>query len=161
SLGIMTEGAVNTPMIPRNTTIPTSKTEVFSTASDNQNSVEIVTLQGERPLARDNRQLGKFTLDGIAPAPRGVPQIEVTFDIDANGIINVHAEDARKREEIEAHNHLDGLVYQVEKFLRESGDKVPADVKSEVEAKLPAAKDALQSSDTSRMQEAFRDLSES
>jgi molecular chaperone DnaK len=197
SLGIMTEGAVNTPMITRNTTIPTSKTEVFSTASDNQNSVEIVTLQGERPMARDNRELGKFTLDGIAPAPRGVPQVEVTFDIDANGIINVHAkdratgkeqkvtitgtttldknevdkmvkeaeihaaDDARKREEIEAHNALDGLVYQVEKFMRESGDKVPADVKSEVEAKLPAAKDALQSSDTSRMQEAFRDLSES
>jgi molecular chaperone DnaK len=197
SLGIMTEGAVNTPMITRNTTIPTSKTEVFSTASDNQNSVEIVTLQGERPMARDNRELGKFTLDGIAPAPRGVPQVEVTFDIDANGIINVHAkdratgkeqkvtitgtttldknevdkmvkeaeihaaDDARKREEIEAHNALDGLVYQVEKFMRESGDKVPAEVKSEVEAKLPAAKDALQSSDTSRMQEAFRDLSES
>ena len=197
SLGIMTEGAVNTPMITRNTTIPTSKTEVFSTASDNQNSVEIVTLQGERPMARDNRELGKFTLDGIAPAPRGVPQVEVTFDIDANGIINVHAkdratgkeqkvtitgtttldknevdkmvkeaeihaaDDARKREEIEAHNALDGLVYQVEKFMRESGDKVPAAVKSEVEAKLPAAKDALQSSDTNRMQEAFRDLSES
>jgi molecular chaperone DnaK len=197
SLGIMTEGAVNTPMITRNTTIPTSKTEVFSTASDNQNSVEIVTLQGERPMARDNRELGKFTLDGIAPAPRGVPQVEVTFDIDANGIINVHAkdratgkeqkvtitgtttldknevdkmvkeaeihaaDDARKREEIEAHNALDGLVYQIEKFMRESGDKVPAEVKSEVEAKLPAAKDALQSSDTSRMQETFKDLSES
>jgi molecular chaperone DnaK len=196
SLGIMTEGAVNTPMIPRNTTIPTSKTEVFSTASDNQSSVEIVTLQGERPMARDNRELGKFTLDGIAPAPRGVPQIEVTFDIDANGIINVHAkdratgkeqkvtitgtttldksevdkmvkeaeahaaEDARKREEVEAHNALDGLVYQVEKFMRESGDKLPADVRSEVEGKLPAAKDALQSSDTSRMQTAFKDLSD-
>src|SRR6202171_3644789 len=197
SLGIMTEGAVNTPMIARNTTIPTSKNEVFSTASDNQGSVEIVVLQGERPMARDNKELGKFTLDGIAPAPRGVPQIEVTFDIDANGIINVHAkdratgkeqkvtitgtttldknevdkmvkeaevhaaEDARKREEVEAHNALDGLVYQVEKFMRESGDKVPADVKSEVESKLPAAKDALQSNDTGRMQEAFKDLSES
>ena len=197
SLGIMTEGAVNTVMIPRNTTIPTSKTETFSTASDNQSSVEIVVLQGERPLAKDNRELGKFTLDGIPPAPRGVPQIEVTFDIDANGIINVHAkdratgkeqkvtitgsttldkgevekmvkeaeanaaEDENKREEIEAHNHLDGLIYQVEKFMRESGDKVPAELKSEVEGKLPAAKEALESNDTTKMTEAFKDLSES
>jgi molecular chaperone DnaK len=197
SLGIMTEGAVNTPMIARNTTIPTSKNEVFSTASDNQGSVEIVVLQGERPMARDNKELGKFTLDGIPPAPRGVPQVDVTFDIDANGIINVHAKDratgkeqkvtitgsttldqsevekmvkeaevnaasdAQKREEIEAHNRLDGLVYQVEKFLRESGDKVPADAKAEVEGKLPAAKSALESNDTARMQEAFKDLSES
>src|ERR1700716_441797 len=197
SLGIMTEGAVNTPMITRNTTIPTSKSEVFSTASDNQGSVEIVVLQGERPMARDNKELGKFTLEGIPPAPRGVPQVDVTFDIDANGIINVHAKDratgkeqkvtitgsttldknevekmvkeaevnaaadAQKREEIEAHNRLDGLVYQVEKFLRESGDKVPADAKAEIEGKLPTAKSALESNDTTRMQEAFKDLSES
>ncbi len=197
SLGIMTEGAVNTPMIARNTTIPTSKNEVFSTASDNQGSVEIVVLQGERPMARDNKELGKFTLDGIPPAPRGVPQVDVTFDIDANGIINVHAKDratgkeqkvtitgsttldknevekmvkeaevnaasdAQKREEIEAHNRLDGLVYQVEKFMRESGDKVPAEAKAEIEGKLPAAKSALESNDTTRMQEAFKDLSES
>ena len=196
SLGIMTEGEVNTVMITRNTTIPTSKTETFSTASDNQNSVEIVVLQGERPLARDNRELGKFKLDGIPPAPRGVPQIEVTFDIDANGIINVHAkdrasgkeqkvtitgsttldktevnkmvkeaesnaaQDAAKREEIEAHNSLDGLVYQVEKFLRENADKIPADSRAEVEARIPAAKSALEARETKRMQEAFRELSE-
>jgi molecular chaperone DnaK len=196
SLGIMTEGAVNTTMIPRNTTIPTSKTETFSTASDNQSSVEIVTLQGERPMAKDNRELGKFKLDGIPPAPRGVPQVEVTFDIDANGILNVHAkdratgkeqkvtitgsttldkgdvekmvkeaeanaaEDERKRGEIEAHNQLDGLVYQVEKFMRESGDKVPADIKTEVESKIPTAKEALESNDKDRMEAAFKDLSE-
>jgi molecular chaperone DnaK len=156
-----------------------------------------VVLQGERPMARDNKELGKFTLEGIPPAPRGVPQVDVTFDIDANGIINVHAKDratgkeqkvtitgsttldknevekmvkeaevnaaadAQKREEIEAHNRLDGLVYQVEKFLRESGDKVPADAKAEIEGKLPTAKSALESNDTTRMQEAFKDLSES
>ncbi|GAC1335359.1 MAG: molecular chaperone DnaK [Candidatus Dormibacteria bacterium] len=197
SLGIMTEGEVNTVMIPRNTTIPTSKTEVFSTASDNQSSVEIVALQGERPLARDNRELGKFKLDGIPPAPRGVPQVEVTFDIDANGVIGVHAkdratgreqtvtitgsttldktevdkmvreaesnaaEDARKREEIEAHNNLDGLVYQVEKFMRENTDKVPAEIKTEVEGQVPEAKAALEARETTRMQTAFRDLSDS
>jgi molecular chaperone DnaK len=196
SLGIMTEGQVNTVMIPRNTTIPTSKTEVFSTAADNQPSVEIVVLQGERPLARDNKTLGKFMLDGIPPAPRGVPQVEVTFDIDANGIINVHAkdratgkeqkvtitgsttldksevekmvkeaeshaaEDARQREQIEAHNQLDSLVYQVEKFFRESGDKVPQESRAEVEGKLPAAREALESNDTQRMRDAFNDLSQ-
>jgi len=196
SLGIMTEGKVNTVMIARNTTIPTSKTEVFSTASDSQPSVEIVVLQGERPLADDNRTLGRFMLDGIPPAPRGVPQIEVTFDIDANGIINVHAkdratgkeqkvtitgsttldktevdkmvkeaeshaaEDEKKRAEIEAHNQLDGLVYQVEKFMRENGDKVPAELRAEVEGHLPEAKAALESRDADRMQTAFRSLSE-
>ena len=196
SLGIMTEGEVNTVMIARNTTIPTSKTETFSTASDNQSSVEIVVLQGERPLAKDNRELAKFKLDGIPPAPRGVPQVEVTFDIDANGIINVHAkdratnreqkvtvtgsttldpkevekmvkeaeanaaEDARKREEIEAHNNLDGLVYQVEKFMRDNDANIPADTKGGVEAKIPEAKAALDSKDTNRMQEAFRELSD-
>ncbi|MHB8509792.1 MAG: molecular chaperone DnaK [Candidatus Dormibacteria bacterium] len=197
SLGIMTEGQVNTVMIPRNTTIPTSKSETFSTASDNQPSVEIVVLQGERPLARDNKTLGKFNLDGLPPSPRGVPQIEVAFDIDANGIINVHAKDRatgkeqkvtitgsttldktevermvkeaeanaadddRKREEIEARNSLDGLIYQTEKFLRENGDKVPAEARAEVEAKIPAATEALESNDTARMKEAFSNLSES
>jgi molecular chaperone DnaK len=197
SLGIMTEGAVNTVMIPRNTTIPTSKTETFSTASDNQGSVEIVVLQGERPMANDNRELGKFKLDGIPPAPRGVPQIEVTFDTDANGILNVHAKDRatgkeqkvtitgsttlqkdevekmvkeaesnaaadeKKRAEVEAVVGLDSLIYQVEKFMRESGDKVPDELKSEVEGKLPAAKEALEGNDKDRMESAFNDLSES
>jgi molecular chaperone DnaK len=196
SLGIMTEGRVNTVMIPRNTTIPTSKNEIFSTASDSQSSVEIVVLQGERPMAEDNRILGRFMLDGIPPAPRGVPQIEVTFDIDANGILNVHAkdratgkeqrvtitgsttldktevermvkeaesnaaEDVKRREQIEAHNQLDSLIYQIEKFMRESGDKVPAELRSEVEGKLPEAKQALESNDKDRMQTAFRDLQE-
>jgi molecular chaperone DnaK len=196
SLGIMTEGKVNTVMIPRNTTIPTSKNEIFSTASDSQPSVEIVVLQGERPMAEDNRILGRFMLDGIPPAPRGVPQIEVTFDIDANGILNVHAkdratgkeqrvtitgsttlekdevermvkeaeshaaDDATRREQIAAQNQLDSLVYQIEKFMRESGDKVPADLRSDVEGKLPEAKQALESNDKDRMQSAFRDLQE-
>jgi molecular chaperone DnaK len=197
SLGIMTEGKVNTVMIPRNTTIPTSKNEIFSTASDSQSSVEIVVLQGERPMADDNRTLGRFMLDGIPPAPRGIPQIEVTFDIDANGILNVHAkdratgkeqrvtitgsttldktevermvkeaeshaaDDVKRREQIEAHNQLDTLIYQIEKFLRESGDKVPAEQRSEIEGKLPEAKQALDSNDKDRMQTAFRDLQES
>ena len=157
SLAIETLGGVATPMIPRNTTIPTKKTETFSTAADNQTSVEVHVLQGERPMAAQNRTLGKFHLTGIPPAPRGVPQIEVTFDIDANGILNVtakdnatgkdqkititsssglskeevermakeadahSAEDKAKREEIEAKNQLDSMVYQIEKMLKETG----------------------------------------
>src|SRR5437667_6627815 len=160
SLGIETLGGVFTKLIDRNTTIPTRKSEIFSTAADNQTSVEIHVLQGERPMARDNRTLGKFHLVGIPPAPRGIPQIEVTFDIDANGIVNVSAkdlgtgkeqkititsssglskddinkmvreadshaeEDKRKREEIEARNRADSLVYSTEKMLREQGDKI-------------------------------------
>ncbi|HEX2343484.1 MAG TPA: molecular chaperone DnaK, partial [Vicinamibacterales bacterium] len=160
SLAIETLGGVATPMIPRNTTIPTKKTETFSTAADNQTSVEVHVLQGERPMAAQNRTLGKFHLTGLPPAPRGVPQIEVTFDIDANGILNVTAkdtatqkdqkititsssglskeevermakeadshssEDKAKREEIEARNQLDSMVYSVEKMLRENGDKI-------------------------------------
>ena len=160
TLAIETLGGVATPMIPRNTTIPTRKTETFSTAADSQTSVEVHVLQGERPLARDNRTLGKFHLTGIPPAPRGVPQIEVTFDIDANGILNVTAkdmatqkdqkititsssglskeevermakeadahaaEDKAKRDEIEARNQLDSMVYNIEKMLREHGDKI-------------------------------------
>ena len=162
TLSIETLGGVATPMIPRNTTIPTKKTETFSTAADSQTEVEVHVLQGERPMAAQNRTLGKFKLAGIPPAPRGVPQIEVTFDIDANGILNVTAkdnatgkdtrititsssglskeevekmakeaeahaaEDKEKREEIEARNSLDGLVYNIEKMLKESGDKVQA-----------------------------------
>ena len=166
-------------MIPRNTTIPTKKTETFSTAADSQTEVEVHVLQGERPMAAQNRTLGKFKLGGIPPAPRGVPQIEVTFDIDANGILNVTAkdnatgkdtrititsssglskeevekmakeadahaaEDKEQREQIEARNQLDSMVYNIEKMLKESGDKVAAADKSEVEAALAEAKKRL------------------
>lgn len=172
TLGIETLGGVSTPLISRNSTIPTSKSEVFSTASDNQTSVEINVLQGERPMAADNKSLGRFILDGIPPAPRGVPQVEVTFDIDTNGILNVKArdkatnkeqsikitgstgltpeeiermtreaeehakDDEAKKEEIETRNRADALIYQAEKALRDGGDKVPADIKSEVEGKI-------------------------
>jgi molecular chaperone DnaK len=180
TLSIETLGGVSTPQIERNTTIPTRKSQVFSTASDNQTQVEIHVLQGERPMAQDNKTLGKFILDGIPPAPRGVPQVEVTFDIDANGILKVtakdkatgrtqhititassglsesevekmrkdaeaHAEDDRKRKElIEARNQADNAVYTAEKALREFGDKVPAEVKSEIEAKSAEVKKASQ-----------------
>ncbi len=182
TLAIETLGGVATPMIPRNTTIPTKKTETFSTAADNQTEVEVHVLQGERPLASQNRTLGKFKLSGIPPAQRGIPQIEVTFDIDANGILNVTAkdnatgkdqkititsssglskeevermakdadahaaEDKAKREEIEARNQLDGLVYNIEKMLKDSGDKVPASDKGEVESALAEAKKTLEGS---------------
>jgi molecular chaperone DnaK len=179
TLAIETLGGVATPMIPRNTTIPTKKTETFSTAADSQTEVEVHVLQGERPMAGQNRTLGKFKLGGIPPAARGVPQIEVTFDIDANGILNVTAkdnatgkdqkititsssglskdeiermakeadahasEDKEKREEIEARNGLDNLVYNIEKMLKESGDKVTGSDKSDVEAALAEAKTTL------------------
>ena len=177
TLGIETLGAVSTALITRNTTVPTSKSEIFSTASDNQTSVEINVLQGERPMAADNKSLGRFILDGIPPAPRGVPQVEVTFDLDANGILHVKAkdkatskeqsikitgstgltqeeiermtkeaeehakEDESKKEEIEIRNRADSLVYQAEKSLKDAGDKVPADVKTEVEGKIKALKE--------------------
>ncbi len=180
TLAIETLGGVATPMIQRNTTIPTKKTETFSTAADNQTEVEVHVLQGERPLASQNRTLGKFKLSGIPPAQRGIPQIEVTFDIDANGILNVTAkdnatgkdqkititsssglskeevermakdadahaaEDKAKREEIDARNQLDGLVYNIEKMLKDSGDKVPAGDKGEVESALADAKKTLE-----------------
>ena len=180
TLAIETLGGVATPMIPRNTTIPTKKTETFSTAADSQTEVEVHVLQGERPMAGQNRTLGKFKLAGIPPAPRGVPQIEVTFDIDANGILNVNAkdtatgkdtrititsssglskeevermakdaeahaaEDKEKREEIEARNALDGMVYNIEKMLKDSGEKVQAADKSEVESALADAKKTLE-----------------
>jgi molecular chaperone DnaK len=185
TLSIETLGGVATTMIPRNTTIPTKKSETFSTAADNQNEVEVHVLQGERPMAAQNRTLGKFKLGGIMPAPRGVPQIEVTFDIDANGILNVlakdnatgkdtrititsssglskeevekmakeaesHAgEDKEKREEIETRNALDGLVYNIEKMLKESGDKIQGPEKGEVEAALAEAKKTLEGTPSS------------
>jgi molecular chaperone DnaK len=196
TLSIETLGGVATPLIQRNTTIPTSKSQVFSTASDNQPSVEINILQGERPMAADNRSLGRFVLDGILPAPRGVPQVEVTFDIDANGILNVKAQDkgtgkeqkititassglnkdevekmrrdaeahasddVKKKEGIEARNEADSLVYTVERVLREQGDKVPADLKQQVEGKVAAVRSALQGGDVSSIRSASKELSE-
>ena len=181
SLGIETLGGVCTKIIDRNTTIPTHKSQVFSTAADNQPSVEVNVLQGEREFARDNKSLGVFHLDGIAPAPRGVPQIEVTFDIDANGIVKVSAkdlgtgkeqnititastnmskedidkavkeaeqfaaDDKKKREEVDIRNGADQMVFQTEKMQKENGDKLPADVKSDAEAKLADLKTAVQS----------------
>ncbi len=188
TLSIETLGGVATTMIPRNTTIPTRKTEVFSTAADSQTSVEVHVLQGERPMAAQNRTLGKFHLNGIPMAPRGVPQIEVTFDIDANGILNVAAkdmatgkdqkititsssglskeeveqmakeaeahssEDKAKRDEIETRNQLDGMVYQIEKMLRENGDKISGAERGDVENALGDAKKALEGSDIKVMQ---------
>jgi molecular chaperone DnaK len=195
TLAIETFGGVATPMIPRNTTIPTKKSQVFSTASDNQPSVEVVVTQGERPMSRDNKVLGTFRLDGIPPAPRGLPQIEVTFDIDANGILHVSAkdlgtgreqkitiqgssglskdevdkmtkeaeshaeEDKNRREQIEARNQLDSIIYQLEKTVRETGDKIPADVKAKIEAGLADAKKELESNDAARMRAAIENLS--
>jgi molecular chaperone DnaK len=186
TLAIETMGSVATPMIPRNTTIPTKKTETFSTAADNQTEVEIHVLQGERPMATQNRTLGKFKLGGIPPAPRGMPQIEVTFDIDANGILNVTAkdnatgkdqkititsssglskeevermakdaeahatEDREAKDKIEARNQLDSMVYNVEKMLREGGDKVAAADKGDVETALADAKTTLSGADPSK-----------
>ena len=199
SLGIETLGGVMTKLIASNTTIPTRKSEVFSTAVDNQPSVEIKVLQGERPMAKDNKQIGVFHLDGIAPAPRGIPQIEVTFDIDANGILNVSAKDKatgkeqnirieassglsdeeiqrmrdeakaneaadrEAKEKIEKINNGDGLAFQVEKFLKENGDKIPADKKSAIEGPLNSLKEAVKSqnlSDIDRYSEEINKLSE-
>jgi molecular chaperone DnaK len=187
TLGIETLGGVFTPLIERNTTIPTKKSEIFSTAADGQTSVEIHVLQGERKMAADNKTIGRFRLDGIPPAPRGVPQIEVTFDIDANGILHVSAkdlgtgkeqkititassgldkrevermvreaeqyaaEDARRREAVEAKNKADNLAYQTEKLLKEQGDKVPADKKARVESAIAEVREALKGDDVERI----------
>jgi molecular chaperone DnaK len=197
SLGIETLGGVNTKLIERNTTIPTTRSQIFSTAADNQSSVEVHVLQGEREMARDNRTLGRFHLDGIPPAPRGMPQIEVTFDIDANGILNVKAqdkgtgreqsvtitasstlskdevekmvkeaeahsaEDRAKRDEIELHNQADQMIYQAEKVLKENADKIPAEIKGEVESKMEAVRAAAKGSDTSALRKAMDDFNES
>jgi molecular chaperone DnaK len=194
SLAIETLGGVATPMIPRNTTIPTKKTETFSTAADSQTSVEVHVLQGERPMAAQNRTLGKFHLTGIPPAPRGVPQIEVTFDIDANGILNVTAkdtatqkdqkititsssglskeevermakeadahaaEDKAQRDSIEAKNQLDSMVYNIEKMLREQGDKISGSERGDVENAVADAKKALESNDKATMDKAREKL---
>ena len=196
TLAIETAGGVATPMIPRNTTIPTKKTETFSTAADNQNSVEVHVLQGERPMAAQNRTLGKFHLTGLPPAPRGVPQIEVTFDIDANGILNVNAkdtatgkdqkititsssglskeevermakdadahaaEDKAQRETIDAKNQLDSMVYQIEKTLKEQGDKVSGSDRGDVENAIADAKKALESNDKAQMDRARETLTQ-
>jgi molecular chaperone DnaK len=193
SLGIETLGGVFTKLIERNTTIPTRKSEIFSTASDNQTSVEVHVLQGERQMASDNRTLGKFHLIGIPPAPRGMPQVEVAFDIDANGIVNVSAkdmgtgreqkititsssglskeeidkmmrdaeshaaDDVKKREEIEARNRLDGLVYQMEKTLNDNREKVGA-VAGDVETAIAEAKKALAEGGVEKLNEAFNQL---
>src|SRR6201981_2614168 len=196
TLAIETLGGVATPMIPRNTTIPTRKTETFSAAADSQTSVEVHVLQGERPMAAQNRTLGKFHLTGIPPAPRGVPQIEVTFDIDANGILNVTAkdmatgkdtriqitsssglskdevermakeadahaaEDKTQRESIEAKNQLDSMVYNIEKMLKEQGDKISGSDRGDVENAIADAKKALESNDKTTMEKARETLTQ-
>ena len=187
SLGIETLGAVKTTLIERNTTIPTKKTQTFSTAADNQTSVEVHVLQGEREMARDNKTIGKFHLDGIPPAPRGMPQIEVSFDIDSNGILHVSAkdratgkeqsirieassgleesdiermvkdaeahseEDKKRREGVEARNKADQLVYEVEKNLKEHGDKLDGSLKAEIEGAVNDVKSAVSADDASRI----------
>ncbi|MFM8368789.1 MAG: molecular chaperone DnaK, partial [Chloroflexota bacterium] len=194
SLGVETMGSVMTVMIERNTTIPVRKTEVYSTAADNQTAVDIHVLQGERPMAQDNMSLGRFRLDGIPPAPRGIPQEEVTFDIDANGILHVTAKDKatskeqkvtitastnlnksdidrmvqeskqneaadkKRREVIQIKNDADNLTYQIEKALRDLGDKVPSAEKASIEAKVSELKQAAQGDDIERIKKLSEEL---
>jgi molecular chaperone DnaK len=194
TLGIETLGGVRTVMIPRNTTIPHSKTEVFSTAADNQTAVDVYVVQGEREMARDNKLIGNFRLTDIPPAPRGMPQIEVTFEIDANGILSVsakdkatsrsqsikieansglsegeisrmvndakshEAEDKNRRELIEARNQLDTRIYDVEKTLREHGDKLPAAEKAALEAELVKARESKDTDDLNEVKSALEKL---
>ena len=197
TLGLETMGAVMTPLIDRNSTIPTSKSQVFSTAADSQTSVEIHVLQGERPMAADNKTLGRFILDGIPPAPRGVPQVEVTFDIDSSGILKVTAkdkatqkmqhisitnstnldekevermkaeaekfaaEDAKKKERIEARNQADSMIFTAEKTLKDAGDKGDAALKKEVEDKVKAVKDILETGTKEDLEAKSKDLMDS
>ena len=194
SLGIETAGGICTRMIERNTTIPTKETKVFTTYADNQPSVDINVLQGEREFAKDNKSIGNFRLDGIAPAPRGIPQIEVTFDIDANGIVNVTAkdkgtgkeqhisitastnmskedidravreaeayaaEDKKRKEDVDARNEADSMVYQIKKSMNEFGDKVSADDKAKVEPKITALEEALKGTDIEAIKKAKEEL---
>jgi len=196
SLGIETLGGINTIMIPKNTTIPASKTEIFTTASDNQTSVEINILQGERPMASDNRSLGRFILDGIPPAPKGMPQIEVTFDIDANGILSVTAkdkasgksqsikiegsislseeeiekmkkeaelyqeEDRKRKELVETKNQADNLLYVAEKSLKDAGEKISPELKSQVENKIQELKTAKEGDDFNAIKQKMDELNQ-
>ena len=197
TLGIETLGGVSTPLIARNTTIPSSKSQVFSTAADSQTQVEINVLQGERPMAADNKSLGRFILDGFPPAPRGIPQIEVSFYIDASGILSVKAkdnatgkeqsikitgstglskdevekmtkeaeahaaEDAKKKEGVDVKNNADALVFTAEKTLKDAGDKVPAEIKKEVEEKVAAVKEAAKGDDSAGIKSKTDELSAS
>ena len=194
TLGIETLGSVSTALIPRNTTIPTAKSETFTTAADGQTSVEVHVVQGERAMAAENKSIGRFNLDGILPAPRGMPQIEVTFDIDANGILNVSAkdkgtgkeqrititassglsreetermvkdaeqyaeEDRKKREEVQTRNTADNASYTAEKMLTENADKIPDDLKTEVEGNISAVRTALQGEDVGQIDTALAEL---
>ena len=194
TLGIETLGGVMTPIIPRNTTIPTKKSQIFTTAEDNQTAVTVHVLQGERPMAHQNRTLGKFDLYGIPPAPRGIPQIEVAFDIDADGILHVSAkdlgtgkeqkiritassgltkeeidkmmkeaeahaaEDRRQRELIEARNKADSVIYSVEKTLKEYGEKISFEERSEIGKKLEVLKQKKDSNDVNAIHQAIDDL---
>jgi molecular chaperone DnaK len=194
TLGIETLGGVATPLVPRNTTIPYHTSQIFSTAADGQTGVEVHVVQGERPLANDNKTLGRFNLDGIPPAPRGVPQVEVSFDLDSNGILNVsakdkatgreqhititassglsedeikrmvseakahEADDRKRKDEIEARNNADQAAYSAEKTLRDLGDKVPADVRSDVEAKAAAVREVLKGQDVDLIRRKTQEL---
>ena len=196
SLGIETLGGVCTKLIERNTTIPVKKSQVFSTAADNQTAVDIHILQGEREFAKDNKTLGNFQLTGIAPAPRGIPQIEVTFDIDANGIVNVSAkdlgtgtsqnititsssnlseadidkavkeakqyeeEDKKRKEVVDNHNKLDGLIFTIEKSIKDLGDKISSEDKAKLEEEVKIAKEELASNDNDRIVKATEKLSQ-
>jgi molecular chaperone DnaK len=196
TLSVETMGGVATPMIERNTTIPTRKSQVYSTASDSQTQVEIHVLQGERPMATDNKSLGRFILDGIPPAPRGVPQIEVTFDIDANGILNVSArdkatgreqkititassglseseiqkmvkeaeqhaaDDAKRKESVEAKNQAETAIFNAEKFLRDYGDKVPAEAKKQAEERIESVRQAVASENVEQIRSTLEALNQ-